>query len=69
LFWPEGGRSPTGGQNNRWCVTGAIAPPLMGHIADVHSMRIDFMVPLVCFVLIAIYGALWHNLEANDKLV
>jgi FHS family L-fucose permease-like MFS transporter len=38
-------------------VGGAIAAPFMGHIADVHSMRTGFVVPLVCFVFIALYGA------------
>jgi FHS family L-fucose permease-like MFS transporter len=47
-------------------VGGAIAPPLMGHIADVSSMRIGFFVPLACFVLIAIYGLFWQRLEAKD---
>ncbi len=50
-------------------VGGAIAPPYMGHIADVHSMRAGFIVPLVCFVFIAIYGALWQKLEDKDRLV
>ena len=40
-------------------VGGAIAPPFMGHIADQHSMRVGFIVPLVCFVFIALYGFLW----------
>ncbi len=48
-------------------VGGAIAPPFMGHIADVHSMRAGFVVPVVCFVLIAIYGAVWQKLEAKDS--
>jgi FHS family L-fucose permease-like MFS transporter len=47
-------------------VGGAIAPPFMGHIADVHSMRIGMVVPLVCFVFIAIYGATWQRLEARE---
>ena len=47
-------------------VGGAIAPPYMGHIADVHSMRVGMVVPLVCFVLIALYGAVWQMLEAKD---
>jgi FHS family L-fucose permease-like MFS transporter len=47
-------------------VGGAIAAPFMGHIADTHSMRIGFVVPLVCFVLIAIYGVVWQKLEAKD---
>jgi fucose permease len=49
-------------------VGGAIAAPFMGHIADTHSMRIGFVVPLVCFVLIAIYGLAWEKLEAKDNV-
>jgi len=48
-------------------VGGAIAPPLMGHIADVYSMRVGFALPLVCFVFIAIYGLVWQKLEAKDS--
>ena len=48
-------------------VGGAIAPPLMGHIKDVASMRLGFIVPLVCFVLIALYGAFWQKLEEKDR--
>jgi FHS family L-fucose permease-like MFS transporter len=47
-------------------VGGAIAAPFMGHIADTHSMKVGFVVPLVCFVFIAIYGAVWQKLEAKD---
>ena len=47
-------------------VGGAIAAPFMGHIADVQSMRTGFVVPLVCFVLIAMYGLVWQKLEAKD---
>lgn len=40
-------------------VGGAIAPPLMGYIADAtHSMALSFVVPLGCFVYIALYS-LW----------
>jgi FHS family L-fucose permease-like MFS transporter len=48
-------------------VGGAIAAPFMGHIADTHSMRTGFVVPLVCFVFIALYGAVWQKLEAKDS--
>ena len=48
-------------------VGGAIAAPFMGHIADTHSMKVGFVVPLVCFVLIAIYGAFWQKLEDKDR--
>jgi len=47
-------------------VGGAIAAPFMGHIADVYSMRTGFSVPLVCFVLIALYGFAWPRLFRPD---
>jgi len=47
-------------------VGGAVTTPFMGHIADIHSMRAGFSVPLACFVLIAIYGFVWQKLEAKD---
>ena len=49
-------------------VGGAIAAPFMGHIADTHSMRTGFMVPLVCFAVIALYGLVWQKLEATDAV-
>jgi len=48
-------------------VGGAIAPPFMGHIADQHSMRIGFVVPLVCFVFIALYGFFWQQFSNVDS--
>jgi FHS family L-fucose permease-like MFS transporter len=47
-------------------VGGAIAPILMGLIADKMSMRVGFIVPLVCFVVVAAYAALWKKLESRD---
>lgn len=49
-------------------VGGAIAPPFMGHIADKHSMRIGFSVPLVCFVFVSLYGLIWAKLSTLDSL-
>jgi FHS family L-fucose permease-like MFS transporter len=49
-------------------VGGAIAPPFMGHIADVHSMRLGFVVPLVCFVFVALYGFTWARFSRLDSL-
>jgi len=37
-------------------VGGAIIPLLMGYIADVSSMAMGFIVPLVCFTFIVYYG-------------
>jgi len=47
-------------------VGGAIMTPLMGFIADKGGMRIGFVIPLICFVVIAAYGAFWQKLEAKD---
>jgi FHS family L-fucose permease-like MFS transporter len=47
-------------------VGGAIMPMLMGKIADAASMRIGFIVPLVCFIAIGLYALAWQKLEAAD---
>jgi FHS family L-fucose permease-like MFS transporter len=47
-------------------VGGAIAAPFMGHIADTSSMRMGFIVPLVCFIGVALYAAVWQMLESKD---
>jgi len=49
-------------------VGGAIAPPFMGRIADQHSMRVGFIVPLVCFLFVALYGLTWAKLSTLDSL-
>ena len=41
-------------------VGGAVAPLLMGIVADGHSMALGFVVPLVCFVVIATYAISRH---------
>jgi MFS transporter, FHS family, L-fucose permease len=43
-------------------VGGALLPKLMGHVGDVYDMSIAFLVPLVCFAGIAIYGYAWPAL-------
>jgi FHS family L-fucose permease-like MFS transporter len=37
-------------------VGGAIIPVIMGRIADVSTMALGFIVPLVCFAFIVYYG-------------
>ena len=53
-----------------WMVTavvgGSIMPMLMGWIADRYSMRVGFLMPLVCFAFIAIYGFNWRRLLDRD---
>ena len=39
-------------------VGGAVAPVLMGYIADkTQDMAIAFVIPLICYAVIAIYAA------------
>ncbi len=48
-------------------VGGAIMTPFMGRISDKGDMKDGFVIPLACFVFIAIYGAIWQKLEAKDS--
>ena len=47
-------------------VGGAVAPPVMGLIADHYSMKVGFAIPTACFIFIAIYGMIWKKLESKD---
>jgi len=49
-------------------VGGALAPFFMGYIADRSSMRIGFILPLICFVVITLYGFTWKSLFRRDML-
>jgi len=42
---------------------GAFCPMFMGWIADVSSMQLGFVVPLVCFVVVFFYGLVGYKLE------
>jgi len=44
---------------------GAIVPKLMGHIADLTNVSISFIVPLVCFSVVALYGFSWQSLRGT----
>jgi FHS family L-fucose permease-like MFS transporter len=48
-------------------VGGAIMPMFMGWLADQWGMRIGFLMPLICFIFIALYGLLWQKLENKDR--
>lgn len=37
-------------------VGGAIFPAFMGYVADISSMKIGFMIPLACFVVVFLFG-------------
>jgi len=42
-------------------VGGSLMPILMGWLADRYSMRVGFLMPLVCFVFIMGYGFCWRR--------
>jgi hypothetical protein len=49
-------------------VGGALLPKLMGAVADHYDMSRGFIVPLACFVLIALYGYTWPKLSRAESL-
>ena len=50
-------------------IGGAIMPKVMGYLGDVYNMSVSFLVPLCCFVLIAIYGYSWPRLSKVEAQV
>ncbi len=49
-------------------VGGALLPKIMGAVADHYDMSRGFIVPLICFVLIAIYAYAWPTLSRVEAL-
>ena len=47
-------------------VGGAATPPLMGLLADEFNMRVSFLVALICFAGIAVYGLTWEKLHRRS---
>jgi len=47
---------------------GAVLPKVMGYVADEYDMSRGFIVPMACFVLIAVYGFCWPMLSKADSL-
>ena len=47
---------------------GAILPKLMGAVADEYNMSRGFIVPTVCFALVAVYAFAWPKLSNADSL-
>jgi FHS family L-fucose permease-like MFS transporter len=45
---------------------GAVVPKIMGSIADHYDMSRAFLVPLVCFVVVAAYSFLWPKLSNSN---
>jgi MFS transporter, FHS family, L-fucose permease len=46
---------------------GAVLPKAMGYVADLSNMSVSFIVPLVCFVVVAIYGLCWPLLSQTQS--
>jgi FHS family L-fucose permease-like MFS transporter len=49
-------------------VGGALLPKVMGAIADQYDMSRGFIVPLVCFLFVALYGYCWPKLSRAEAL-
>jgi fucose permease len=49
-------------------VGGALLPKVMGAVADHYNMSYGFIVPLICFVFIALYGYGWPKLSRAEAL-
>jgi FHS family L-fucose permease-like MFS transporter len=49
-------------------IGGAIMPKIMGYLGDVYNMSVGFLMPLVCFAAIAIYGFFWPKLSKAESL-
>ncbi len=37
-------------------IGGSVFPPIQGLIADAHGVRISYIIPLICFIMIALYA-------------
>lgn len=48
---------------------GAIMPKLMGFIGDRYNMSVSFAVPLISFVVVAVYSLLWPRLSRARDLI
>jgi len=47
---------------------GAVFPLLNGWISQHFSMAVGFVVPLLCFAVVAAYGSAWERLYARSKV-
>ena len=47
---------------------GAVLPKLMGHVADTYDMSRGFIVPMVCFIIVALYGFCWPKLSGSKSM-
>jgi FHS family L-fucose permease-like MFS transporter len=48
-------------------IGGAIMPKFMGYLGDVYNMSVSFLMPMGCFVLVALYGFSWERLRGTRE--
>ncbi|MEO7932333.1 MAG: sugar MFS transporter [Chthoniobacterales bacterium] len=47
---------------------GAVVPQIMGHVGDAYGMSRAFIVPILCFAVVAAYGYLWPRLSGHEAM-
>jgi FHS family L-fucose permease-like MFS transporter len=50
-------------------IGGAIMPKIMGYLGDVYNMSVGFLMPLICFAVVAVYGFSWTKLSKAEGAV
>ncbi len=50
-------------------IGGALMPKIMGYLGDLYNMSVGFLMPMSCFVVIALYGFLWPKLSKTEGVV
>ena len=48
---------------------GAVLPKVMGKVADSYDLSRGFIVPILCFAVVAAYGYLWPRLSGHAGMV
>lgn len=48
---------------------GAILPKAMGWVGDHYNMSVGFVIPMICFAVVASYGLFWSKLSGSEGLV
>ena len=49
-------------------VGGAVVPKVMGEVADHFDLSRAFIVPILCFAVVAAYGLLWPRLSGHEAM-
>jgi FHS family L-fucose permease-like MFS transporter len=47
---------------------GAILPKVMGWVADKYDLSRGFIIPMLCFAFIAVYGFVWPRLSGHEAM-